>query len=47
MQWPCTCIIIKILILSPISNVHRDTSSVDYIITITYIYNNEQSLQHK
>ena len=25
----------------PISNVHRDTSSVDYI-TITYIYNNYQ-----
>ena len=26
-------------VISPISNVHRDTSSVDYI-TITYNYNN-------
>ena len=33
-------IIIQIFIKSPISNVHRDTSSVDYIITTTYIYNN-------
>ena len=32
-------VIIIIFIQSPISNVHRDTSSVDYI-TITYIYNN-------
>ena len=32
-------VIIIIFIQSPISNVHRDTSSVDYI-TITYNYNN-------
>ena len=31
--------IIIIFIQSPISNVHIETSSVDYI-TITYIYNN-------
>ena len=29
----------NVICLSPISNVHRDTSSVDYI-TITYNYNN-------
>ena len=32
-------IIIIIFILSPISNVHRNTSYVDYT-KITYIYNN-------
>ena len=32
-------LLIIIFIQSPISNVHRDTKSVDYI-TITYNYNN-------
>ena len=32
-------LLIIIFILSQIFNVHRDTSSVDYI-TLTYVYNN-------